>query len=307
MRNIFIKNLLEAAETNPDLYLITGDLGYRALEPFRDRFPDRFLNAGIAEANMVGLAAGLALSGKRVCVYSIIPFLVFRALEQIRNDIAYQNLDVKIVGPGGGFSYGNQGPSHNTAEDVAIMRALPNMAVLCPGDKTEATLAIKAMLATPGPAYIRLGKAGEKEIYAGTPEFSIGKILPVKSGDDLTLVSTGNIIETALAAAEILEKSGLSVRILSAPSLKPFDEEAVAQAARETKGIFTVEEHGPVGGLGSAVAKILADSDLQNIKFAKFGMADDSCLCIGSQDYLRRQNGLYPEHIAAEILKQFET
>jgi transketolase len=303
MRNIFIKNLIEAARENKNLYLLTGDLGYRAFEPFRDEFPDRFLNVGIAEANMAGIAAGLALSGKKVCIYSIVPFLVFRSLEQIRNDICYQNLDVKLVGAGGGFSYGNQGYSHNTSEDLVIMRSLPNMSVFNPADKTEAELAVKAALNSSGPVYLRLGKAGEKEIYQEKPNFSINRGLLARPGCDLTLMGTGNIIEVVLETAELLEKEGFSARIISFPCLKPFDGEAVIKAAKETEAIFTVEEHGLIGGLGSITAETLLDSGLGNIKFKRFGLADKCRLEIGSQAYLRKQNGLYPEHLVSEILK----
>ena len=206
MRNIFIKKLISEAEKNKNLYLLTGDLGYNAFEPFQDKFPEQFINIGVAENNMVGIGSGLALCGKKVCIYSIIPFLIFRSLEQIRNNICHNNLDVKLVGVGGGFSYGNQGISHNTTEDLAIMRSLPNMLVLSPGSRVESEVAIDAMLEHDGPAFIRLGQAPKKEYLNSRPNYRLGDGLVVKEGVGVSLLSTGNITSDVIKLAEKLIK-----------------------------------------------------------------------------------------------------
>ncbi|MDP2684401.1 MAG: transketolase C-terminal domain-containing protein [bacterium] len=303
MRNTFVKQLIERARSDKDLYLLTADLGYKAFENFRDEFPDRFINAGVAEANMIGVAAGLALTGKKVCVYSIIPFLTLRCLEQIRNNICHHNLNVNIVGIGGGFNYGNQGCSHHTIEDVAVMRALPNMTVLCPGDRVEADLAVRAMFDHDGPTYIRLGIAGKKTVYDKKPEFVLGRGLLVRDGIDLTLISTGNIIDTVLDVADILEQNGLRPRIISMPCLKPIDKRIILRSALETGKIYTIEENSEIGGLGSTVSDLLVQTSV-GVKFKKFALADKCHIDIGSHQYLKEKKGLGAEYIAGEILKR---
>lgn len=303
MRNIFVKNLIRMAKQDKDLILLTGDLGFRAFEEFVQKYPQQFYNLGNAEANMVGVAAGLTLAGKKVCVYSIAPFITMRCYEQIRNDVCQPNLNVNFIGVGGGFSYGRQGFSHNTIEDLAIMRVLPNMTVLCPGDKVEAKLAVREAFKSTSPVYLRLGKAGEKKIYLRQPKFKLGQGLLVESGNDLTLVSIGNIIEDVLTVADRLKEQGLSVRIISMPCLKPFDQRIILKAAKETKAIFTVEEHSLIGGLGSSVAETLLEKDYSDILFKRFAVPDKYCLEVGSQSYLRKINGLSVEKITNDILK----
>lgn len=302
MRNVFIKELIEQARQDPNLYVLTGDLGFRAFEPFQEEFPDRFINVGVAEANMINVACGLALTSKRVCVYSIVPFITMRCLEQIRNNICFHNLNINIVGVGGGFSYGNQGISHISLEDLAIMRSLPNMAVLCPGDKKEAELVVKAMFSHPGPAFIRLGKAGEKQIYNQEIDFKLGDGLIVKDGSDITLISTGNIIENVLEISKELEANNISVRVLSFPCIKPINEEQIKKIAKESKAIFTVEEHGKIGGLGGAVAEIISEITSNRPLFKRFGLEDKFPDKIGNQNYLRQQNGLAVDKIVDTIL-----
>lgn len=306
MRNVFIKELVKEARRNKDLYVLSADLGFNAFEPFRDEFPDRFINVGVAEANMVGVAAGLAMMGKKVCAYSIVPFATFRCYEQIRDDVCLHALDVKMVGVGGGFSYGNQGVTHNTTEDIAVMRALPNMSVFCPGDKTEAEAMIKIALKHDGPAYLRLGRAGTRQIYEQVPGFSYGKGVTVKEGGDVTLISTGNILETALDAAEALERQGRNVRVISMPCVKPLDIELVLKAAGETKAIFVIEEHSVIGGLGSAVAEAVLESEHSDIVFRRIGMNDKFPSVTGSQQYLRDRYGLSSDAIAAVVARSLE-
>jgi len=303
MRNIFVKHLIKKAKNNKDLILLSGDLGFNAFEEFVKKYPKQFYNLGNAEANMVGVASGLALAGKKVYVYSIVPFITMRCYEQIRNDVCQPNLNVKFIGFGGGFSYGIQGFSHNTIEDLAIMRVLPNMSVLCPGDKIEAKLAVQETYKSTSPVYLRLGKTGEKKIYSNQPKFKLGQGLLVKSGNDLTLISIGNIIEDVLIVSDRLKDQGLSARIISMPCLKPLDKKIILKAAKETKSIFTIEEHSLIGGLGSSVAETLLETDYSDISFKRFAIPDQYCQEIGSQDYLRKINGLSVNKITKDIIK----
>jgi len=307
MRNVFIESLIKLAQKDKDLIVLTGDLGFQAFEEFAQKYPKQFYNLGNAEANMVGVAAGLALTGKKVCAYSIVPFITLRCYEQIRNSICQSNLNVNLVGVGGGFNYGPQGFSHNTLEDLAAMRALPNMIVLCPADQTEAKLAVREALKSSGPTYIRLGKAGQQKIYSGQPKFKLGQGLLVKSGRDLTLVSVSNIIEDALEIADKLKKKGLSARVISMPCLKPFDRKIILKAAKETKVIFTIEEHSLIGGLGSCVAETLLETNYSDILFKRFAIPDKYCSEVGSQSYLRKINGLSVARIIREISKKLIT
>lgn len=303
MRNVFVKFITKEAERDKNLIVLTGDLGFRVFEEFEEKYPKQLINAGNAEANMVGVAAGLALANKRVCVYSIVPFVTMRCYEQIRNDVCQPNLNVNFIGVGGGFNYGLQGFSHNVIEDLAIMRTLPNMTVLCPSDRVEAELAVRAAFRSKKPAYLSLGKAGARQIYLNRPKFRLGRGILVRSGGDLTLVSTGNIIEDVMAVADKLERQNLKTRIISMPCLKPFDRKIVEKAAQETGAIFTIEEHSKIGGLGSALAETLLESDCSDIVFRRFAVPDKYCWQAGSQEYLRRINGLSIQRITKDILK----
>lgn len=258
MRTAFIRSLFEAAEADERIWLLTGDLGFSVLEEFAQRFPERFINAGVAEQNMVGVAAGLALSGKVPFVYSIANFPVMRCLEQVRNDVCYHNLDVKIVSVGGGLVYGSQGYTHHGVEDIAVMSPLPGMSVLSPADPIEAAWAATAAVEHDGPVYVRLGKAGSPVLHKSRPAFEFGRAVTVREGRDVTLVASGAALETAVGAADDLAVQNVSARVLSMPTVKPIDVEALERAARETPLMVTVEEHGPVGGLFSAVLEVVA-------------------------------------------------
>lgn len=257
MRTTFIQTLLELAGQDDQIWLLCGDLGYSVLEPFAARFPERYVNVGVAEQNMIGVAAGLALCGKQVFCYSIANFPVMRCLEQIRNDVCYHRLRVRIVAVGGGLAYGAAGYTHHGVEDLAVMRVLPHMAVLAPGDPVETRLATVALADWQGPGYLRLGKAHEPVVHTAEPAFRIGQAIQVRAGNDVSLISTGAMLESCRQAADYLAALGLSVRVLSMPSIQPFDGGVVQRAACETRAIVTVEEHG-VGGLGTVVAEALA-------------------------------------------------
>lgn len=301
MRTAFIETLLELAREDPRIVLITGDLGFGVLTPFMAELPHQFVNAGVAEQNMTGMAAGMALSGKIVFVYSIANFPVIRPLEQIRNDVCYHNANVRITAVGCGMAYGSLGPSHHATEDIALMRALPNMMVVAPGDPVEARLAVRALIAYQGPAYLRLGRADEPVVHQVTPQFELGKAITVRQGRDVTLIATGGMLCNAIGAAATLSKQGLTCRVLSMHTVKPLDVEAVLAAARETTGVFTIEEHSIIGGLGGAVAEVLLEADQRPRYFKRIGLNGGFSSIVGDQEYLRAQYGLDVPGIVATI------
>jgi transketolase len=294
MRAAFVNTLLELAERDERVHLVVGDLGFGVVEPFARRFPDRFLNAGVAEQNMTGVAAGLALCGKIVFTYSIGNFSTIRCLEQIRNDICYHQADVKIVSIGGGFSYGPLGMTHHTVEDLAIMRVLPSMVVVAPGDPFEVEQATRALVARPGPAYLRLGRAGEPRLHGPGVVFELGRAIRVKEGRALTIISSGGMLETGVRAAELLGEAGIDTRVVSMHTLKPLDEAEILSAAAETGAIATLEEHSLIGGLGSAVAEVLAEASGPRGRLKRLGVPSTFASEVGSQDYLRAMYGLSP-------------
>ena len=303
MRTAFIQELLEIAGQDPSIWLVTGDLGYSVLEPFEERFPDRYVNAGVAEQNMIGVAAGLARSGATVFVYSIANFPTFRCLEQIRNDVCYPGASVIVVSVGSGFSYGSHGSTHHAIEDLAVMRSLPGIVVVSPGDPTEARLATRALADLAGPAYLRLGKAGEPIVDARAgDEFALGQMRLVRAGTDVTVVATGSVLATSVAAATALEREGISTRVYSAHTLKPFDAETFMRAMSETAGVVTVEEHRLVGGLRSAVAEALLDvPDRPRGGIRSLGVGPDVILGTGDQAHLRAASGLTVDTITDAV------
>ena len=301
MRAAFIRTLVDVARNDERIFLIVGDLGFAVVEPFSQEFPDRFINAGVAEQNMTGIAAGLAMSGKVVFTYSIANFPTLRCLEQIRNDVCYHNADVKIVSVGAGLTYGPLGMTHHGTEDLAVMRTLPNMTVVAPGDIREAELATKEIIERPGPCYFRLTKADGPVTPQTAYDFKIGRAAMVRDGRDATLIATGGILYNTVQAAERLEEKGIRTRVLSMHTLKPLDAGAVLAAARETGAIITVEEHSIIGGLGGAVAEVLAESCSSSFVFKRIGINDLFCPEVGSQDYLRKFHSLSVESIIETV------
>lgn len=304
MRKAFIDTLEGIAREDENVVLITPDMGFSVFERFAEKFPKRIFNVGIAEQNAVGLAAGLALCGKTVYVYSIAPFVTMRPFEQVRIDVCYQNLPVKLVGSGGGLTYGQLGPTHHSIEDMSLMRSLPNMCVLCPGDPIESELCTIESHRRPGPAYLRLGKGGrEPAVHQGKPEgFAAGKSIRLREGKDATLISTGNMLPDALATCALLEGKGVDCALLSMPCVKPLDADAVLSAA-EAGPVVTIEEHSIIGGLGSAVADVLAERGKGGAgKFLRMAIPDRFCKEVGSQKYLRGLCGISPEKAAGRIL-----
>lgn len=301
MRNAFLAELFDLARQDERITFVTGDLGYTVVEKFMETLPNQFLNAGVAEANMTSVAAGMALSGKIVFTYSIANFPTLRCLEQIRNDVCYHDINVKIVSVGGGLAYGSMGATHHAVEDLAVMRALPNLTVVAPGDPVEARAATRAVVEHQGPCYLRLGKAGEPVVHPGEIAFALGKAIRLRDGRHVTLMSTGGMLKTATLAADRLQAAGISVRLVSMHTIKPLDEDEVLAAARETGAIFTLEEHSIIGGLGSAVAEVLSEAQCPKVPFKRLGLPSKFLTHIGSQGYLLAQYGLNDEGVTRSV------
>jgi transketolase len=305
MRRAFHEELCVIAEEDDRVFLMVGDLGFGEVEQFAERFPERFLNVGVAEQNMAGIACGLAMEGHVVVTYSIANFPILRCLEQIRNDICYHNVAVKIVSTGSGLAYGAHGVSHHNTEDLAIMRALPGMVVLCPADCSEARGAVRAMIQHPGPVYLRCGYKGEPDLHGGQVEFVVGGSYRLRDGQDVTLIGTGPITHRALLAVEILADAGIEARLLSMPSIKPIDTDAILDAARDTHAIVTIEEHNILGGLGGAVAEVILNAGI-SVSFKALGLPDTYIRKVGSRSWLLDDLGLAPESIAAVARRVME-
>lgn len=305
MRDTFVKTLIEEAKEDKNIELITGDLGFGVLKPFFEQLPNQFTNAGIAEQNMTGIAAGMALCGKTVFTYSIGNFPTLRCLEQIRNDCAYPHANVKIVCVGGGFVYGSLGMSHQATEDIAIMRALPNVTVICPGDLVEAAEATKAITYLPGTVYLRLGRGGEKRIHDKIDNFQIGKAIKIQDAKTdckikIALFSTGAILDEATDATRELENIGIGVEEYSFHTVKPIDKKVILDCANKYDYIVTVEEHNIIGGFASAVSEVITDSN-ENVRLIKIGLNDEYCSKVGNQKYLRAQYGMTSENIVDKV------
>ena len=305
MRRDFVKQMLVEMEQNPNIVFLTGDLGFNALEPIKEKFPGRFFNVGIAEQHMIGMAAGLALEGKKVIAYSIASFLSMRPYEQIRTDVCYHDLDVKIIGAGGGVNYATHGVTHHTLEDIAIMNALPHMKVFSPAYSWEAREITKALMQDKGPAYMRLGKSPGVSYEKPHFEFAIGRGFVIREGSDIVLVSTGNLLDAVLASAELIEtKLKRSVAVISMPTLKPLDEELIVRYAKNAEGLFTIEEHSVIGGLGSLVASLLYHRGIPKKKFHMLGFNDEFVKGVGERDYLLEAAGMSPRLIAEKVVSE---
>ena len=288
MRTTFVNTLKELARQDERVFLVTADMGYSVLETFKDEFPDRFLNTGIAEQNTIGIAAGLASRGKIVFVYSIIPFVTMRCFEQVRLDLAYNFMNVKLVGVGAGLTYGPLGSSHHALEDIAIMRSLPDMTVLCPGDPIETRELIKRSYEYEGPVYIRLGKNGEPKIHPDETRIEIGKSITVLKGNDLALITTSNMLETGKKWVEEWKQDGVNVSLISMPSLKPFDSSTVKNLIDKEIPIITLEEHSVIGGLGSIISQVIATTG-KPVKFQQIGINDEFSHVVGGHEFQRKK------------------
>jgi len=299
MRSVFNEELIKIAEKDERIHMVLADIGYGEIEGFARRFPERYYNCGVMEQNMTGVACGIAMEGGIALTYSIANFPTLRCLEQIRNDVCYHNANVKIVNIGGGVSYGPLGVSHHSTEDIAIMRALPNMVVVVPCDCQEAAQLTHAVFKYEGPVFYRCGYKNEKDIHHKPFTLELGKALTVEEGNDCTIFFCGPIGYEAQKAVLAARENGINVRLVSMHTIKPIDREAIVAAAKETGKIITVEEHNLSGGLGSAVAEVLADEGCLNVKFKRMALPDVNVHEVGSQQWLRE---LY--HIAAPDIEK---
>ena len=302
MRFVFVNKLINYSKKNKNVYLITSDLGYRAFEKFAKLFPKRFINVGVSENNMIGIAAGMAASGKKIFVYSILPFVVFRSLEQIRNNIVHNNLDVNIIGAGGGFSYNVQGISHNTSEDISVLRSLPNLSIHNPGSRLEAEFILKSMFKSNRPSFARLGKSPDMDFYK--KKINSANDLILTKGNDLTIFTTGNILENVYKAVKNLENDkSYKIKLISMPTLKPANEKFILKNINATR-VLSIEENIDIGGLGSLIAmSIFKYKKNKRIHFKSLSLEDIIHNKIGSQDYLRKINKLNIENIKKLIIK----
>ena len=301
MRDTFVKTLVELAKNDKNIELVTGDLGFGVLKPFWEQCPNQFTNAGIAEQNMTSVAAGMALEGKTVFTYSIGNFPTLRCLEQIRNDCAYHKANVKVVCIGGGFVYGSLGMSHQATEDLAILRALPDVVVMAPADLVEAEECTKALAQYKGTAYLRLGRGGEKRIHEKIDNFDIGKAIKVHDGEKIAIFSTGAIFEEVTAAYDELKTQGHNPAVYTFPTVKPIDKETIENISREFELVVTVEEHNIVGGFGSAVAEVMAEMSEKKARLLRIGLNDEYSIRVGNQKYLRTQYGMDSKSIVEKI------
>lgn len=306
MRTTFAKTLVQIARKNRNIFLLTADLGFKLFDEFRSLFPKRFLNVGVAEQNLVGVSAGLSLSGKNVYCYSMVPFLLIRALELIRVNLCYQQLNVKLIGVGGGLTCGLEGMTHHAIEDLAIARALPNMTAVAPGDAVEAEAIIIESVKYPGPLYIRLGGNNDPIVHRNSPRVSIGKGILLREGKAVTILSTGTILPAASAAVDILGTRGIWPTLISLHTIKPLDVDLVMHYARRSMAIFTLEEHNVIGGFGSAIGEVLLENGYNGL-FRRIGLPDQYRPAIGGVSYLRRVLGLTPEGISKRIMDELKS
>ena len=293
MRQAFITTLTNLAKKDKRIVLLTADLGFTVFETFRRQFPDRFYNVGVAEANMIAMAAGMALSGLIPVAYSIATFASLRPFEFIRNDVCFQNANVKIIGVGGGLGYGSAGFSHTNYEDLSVLRPLPNLTILNPADPVETEILTKLAIEHTGPVYLRLGKVGEPIIHPKKPNLKIGQGLIYQPGQKIAIFTSGRIASNVIAAK-------LNATIVILPTIKPLDKNLISRIAKKHPFIFSVEEHSIIGGLGSAVAEVLSELPFKGY-FKRLGITDEYFKTVGSQDFLRRRYGLMPDQIAKTI------
>jgi transketolase len=298
LRTECIRTLAAYARIHPDVMLLTADLGYSVLEHFAEALPAQYANVGVCEQAMAGIAAGLALSGHRVVIYSIANFPTLRCLEQLRNDICYHDLPVTVIAVGGGLAYGAQGYTHHGIEDLGIMAMLPNMAVACPADPHEAMSLLPQLLQRRRPAYLRLGRSGEPVLHRASTRITLGKATWLRRGTDIALLATGPVLRRALQAAEVLSLRGISASVASFHTILPLDRAALHEAAQNHDAILTIEEHSICGGFGSRVADALLAGE-GGLRFGKYGVTDALRGQIGSQDWLLDRLGPIEDHAAA--------
>jgi len=303
MRNEFADELTQMAAADSRIVLLSGDIGNRLFDRFKAQCPNRFYNCGVAEANMASVAAGMAMCGLRPVTYTITPFNTTRCLEQIRDDICYHNVPVLIVGTGAGLSYASLGCTHHSCEDLSFLRSIPNMTVLAPGDAMELRSLLRECFSINGPIYMRIGKTGEPIVHPSPPELKIGQGLIVKPGNEIAIISSGNMLAMALETATELAQEGIDPQVISFHTVKPLDKELLCTLSETIFHWATIEEHSMIGGVGSAIAEWIVDTHCPKLRLSRFGTPDAFPHPIGSQKYLRARYGLEPKTIAKKIIK----
>lgn len=307
MRNAFADEMTTLAADNKQLILLSGDIGNRLFDKLRGAYPDQFMNCGVAEANMMGVAAGMGLSGLSPVVYTITPFTTTRCLEQIRVDVAYHNAPVVIVGTGSGLSYASLGPTHHSLEDFAIFRAIPNIRVLAPYDAPSLRMVLRESIASNIPTYIRIGKKGEKDIVPLEDAVGIGEAVSIRDGSDICILAVGTVAPEAIEAADILKGNhNASVKVLLLNTVKPLDTDLVEQVAKQFKALITIEEHSKNGGFGEMVSAHLAQSG-QRTAITCLGTDDHFMHTVGSQSYARSYFGIDSKSIVAAALEHMSS
>lgn len=302
MRTAFLNELLILLREHEDIFVITADMGFSIFEQLQEEFPKQFLNTGVTEQSSIGIATGLALSGYTVYFYAQAPFATMRCFEQVRLDVAFNNVNVKIIGSASGFSANQLGVSHFALEDVALMRVLPGMTIITPGDPIESEWATRMAYEISGAVYIRLTKSGSPVVHEVNAKhsFRLGKGIEITNGSDFTLLVSGSLLPMAKQIVENLSLKNLQGALISLPVIKPIDKDLILKKTIETKYMFTLEEHSIIGGLGSAVAEILAEAH-SSVFFHRFGVPDKFTSITGSQPYLLEYNGLSVEKVGESI------
>lgn len=305
MRNTFIQTICRLARQDPAVMLIIGDTGFSVTEPFEQEFGPRFVNAGIAEQDFVAFSAGLAAAGLRPFAYNVVSFMTLRGAEQILLDVCYQNNPVVLVGVGGGFAYGQAGPTHHALQDIAMMRAFPNLDVYCPADPAEMEAVMMTVYQKARPAYIRIGRSVDAPIHEQPVRAPVERAIPLNQGTDVAVLACGTILREAVAVQKRLQERGVSVSLYSMPQVQPLDEQTVLRCAAEHKALFTMEEHGVTGGLGSAVAELLLERGQTPAVFHRYGVPDAFAAVTGTRDYQLDYFGLSPEKAAQDMWQRW--
>jgi transketolase len=301
MRNAFADEITKLGVADERIVLLSADIGNRLFEEFKAKCPGRFFNCGVAEANMIGVATGLAMAGMRPVCYTITNFVTYRCIEQIRVDVCYHHQPVVIVGTGSGLSYASLGGTHHSCEEMGMLRLLPGLAVMAPADAMEVRGVLRAALGQTSPVYVRIGKKGEPIVHEAVPDLAIGKAIVIREGKDICILSAGNMLPTCLEAAELLGARGCSAQVVSFHTIKPLDEVCLADAFAKFAVVATVEEHSILGGLGGSVAEWLSDQPRAMGRLVRFGVRDEFLHKTCEQESAREFFGLTPENISSRI------
>lgn len=305
MRSLFAQEITSLAKKNNKIVLLSGDIGNRMFDEFKDFAPDRFINCGIAEANMMSMAAGMSLCGLRPFVYTITPFVTVRCLEQIKIGIAYHDTNVVIIGTGAGLSYAELGPTHHSLEDIAVLRSIPRIRILTPADPLELQAQLLETVSSNFPTYIRIGKKGEPNLFDEKHTLGIGKANLIFEGKDYLILAIGPITSEAIIAANELSKEGISVAVATMSSVRPLDKDFLEKMIKmKFKKWLTLEEHGLIGGLGSSILEWSSDNNLQGeISLKRFGTNDQFIHKLGNQTYTRKTLGIDSSSIVNYLRK----